>query len=79
MSETNYVYIARYIKEQESRMKEINEFHIDEILRSKECAAIIDGTAQYLWRNGFGEYEIDLLIKDMVIIANEKEIRKWLN
>jgi len=78
-NETNYVDIAKYLKEQEARIKEVNEFHIDENLRLKECAAIVDGTINYLWRNGFGEYEIDLLIKDMLKLANEREIRKWIN
>ncbi len=78
-SETNYIDIAQYIKAQEQTIRDINDFHIDEKLRKKECSAVIDGTVQYLWRNGFGEYEIDLLLKEMLAMANVREVAKWIS
>ena len=77
-SETNYIDIAQYIAAQESRIKEALNFHVDYALMKKECEAIIDGTVNYLWRNGFGEQEIDVLLRDMMKMGNRKEVlRTW--
>lgn len=76
-SETEYVDIARYIKAREDSMREILSFHIDPHLAKKECEAVIDGTINYLWRNGFGEHEIDILVRDMMNMITVKEMRKW--
>jgi len=76
----NYIDIAQYIKKQEESIKEALNFHVDYRLMKKECQAVIDGTVQYLWNNGFGEVEIDLLIKDMLLIANyETRTKGWNN
>lgn len=74
----NYIDIAKYIATQESRIREAMNFHIDYKLMKKECQAVIDGTVQYLWNNGFGEVEIDVLLKDMIGMVNGKEVeRGW--
>lgn len=75
----NYIDIAQYISSQESRMREILSFHIDSHLAKKECQAVIDGTVQYLWRNGFGEQEIDILVRDMMNMIMVKDVKRWNN
>lgn len=72
----NYVDIAQYIKKQEESIKEALNFHVDYRLMKKECEAIIGGTVDYLWRNGFGEAEIDVLVRDMVNMVNGREVEK---